>query len=118
VRILADENIATVFVNALRASGHDVEWVKEINPSAPDEWVLSHAVSSGRLLLTTDIELASTSLQLGSKSSGTVLLRFFDRPTTIQAAGVAEEINQRVDLNQRHTVITPAKVRSRIFIVT
>jgi predicted nuclease of predicted toxin-antitoxin system len=118
VLILADENIAGVFVAALRKHGNDVEWIKELNPSAPDEWVLERAISTRRLLVTTDIELASTSLQLGKDTSGTVLLRHFDKPTIHQAEGLALELERRTDWHSRHTVVTPEKVRTRLFVVT
>lgn len=52
MRFLANENIPAAVVTALRAAGHDVAWVREDAPGAPDDAVLARAVADERVLLT------------------------------------------------------------------
>lgn len=54
MRLLADENLPPVAVQALRARGHNVVSVQEERPSIADSEVLSWATSDRRLLLTLD----------------------------------------------------------------
>ena len=54
MRLLADENLPPVVVQALRARGHNVVSVQEERPGITDSEVLSWATSDGRLLLTLD----------------------------------------------------------------
>jgi predicted nuclease of predicted toxin-antitoxin system len=51
---LANENFPRLAVQALRAAGHDVLWVKTEMPGASDEEVLARAQQDGRVLLTFD----------------------------------------------------------------
>jgi hypothetical protein len=52
VRFLADESCDFGVVTALRAVGHDVIAIVEINPGSEDESVLRMAYSESRVLLT------------------------------------------------------------------
>ena len=54
MRFLADENFDTLVVKTLREAGHDVSWIRDIAPGAPDEEVWDHAVKENRILLTFD----------------------------------------------------------------
>ena len=54
MRLLADENIPGDAVAALRATGHDVAWIRIEAPGSPDQDVLSRAQQEGRILLTFD----------------------------------------------------------------
>ncbi len=51
MRFLADESCDFAVVTALRAAGHDLSAVVEINPGAEDDVVLALARSEGRVLL-------------------------------------------------------------------
>jgi hypothetical protein len=53
MRFLADESCDFAVVYALRATGHDVQAVKEICSGAPDEMVMQLAVQETRILLKT-----------------------------------------------------------------
>jgi predicted nuclease of predicted toxin-antitoxin system len=76
MRLLANENLPGVAVNALRSRGHDVAWVRTDAPGSSDRDVLARAEGEGRLLITFDKdfgELAFTA-QLPA-SAGIVLFR-------------------------------------------
>jgi len=55
---LADENVRRDLVESLRAMGHDVQWVAESNPSAPDDEVSQLALTTNRILLTADLDFS------------------------------------------------------------
>jgi len=54
---LADENFPLRAVDVLRQEGFDVSSIREIQPGASDEWVLSLCVAEGRALMTLDKDL-------------------------------------------------------------
>jgi predicted nuclease of predicted toxin-antitoxin system len=54
MRFLADENVPIGVIEELVAASHDVEWVAKLGPGIPDSEVLSHAATTGRILLTFD----------------------------------------------------------------
>jgi hypothetical protein len=54
VRILANENLPRVAVDALRRAGHDVAWVRSDAPGSSDDVVLARALREVRLLVTFD----------------------------------------------------------------
>jgi predicted nuclease of predicted toxin-antitoxin system len=56
--ILADENVRRDLVEALRAQGHDVQWIAETHPAKPDEDVFQVALSTNRVLLTADLDFS------------------------------------------------------------
>lgn len=54
MRLLANENFPRLAVDKLRASGHDVAWLREDSPGADDEQALQRAQAEDRILLTFD----------------------------------------------------------------
>lgn len=57
MEILADENVETEWIGALRDDGHDVVRVVDVEPpgvSAPDPEVLDATIERDRVLLTAD----------------------------------------------------------------
>jgi predicted nuclease of predicted toxin-antitoxin system len=73
--ILADENIVSAVVFALRADGWDVVWIAEVAPSIEDADVLAWAAREGRLLLTDDKDFGELVVREGRTHHGVVLLR-------------------------------------------
>jgi predicted nuclease of predicted toxin-antitoxin system len=63
MRVLADENLPLTTVEALRAAGHDVTWVRTDYPGAKDTALLNFAESEGRVLLTLDKDFLQMALQ-------------------------------------------------------
>jgi predicted nuclease of predicted toxin-antitoxin system len=76
VRFLADESCDFVVVAALRAVGHDVSAILEINPGAEDEVVLALARSEMRVLLTENKDFGLLAYAIRHETAGVVLIRF------------------------------------------
>jgi predicted nuclease of predicted toxin-antitoxin system len=76
VRFPADESCDFAVVRALRAVGHDVSAVVEINPGAEDETVLALARSEARVLLSEDKEFGLLASAKRQQTAGVVLIRF------------------------------------------
>jgi len=75
-RLLADENMPSDVVAALRSDGHDVAWIREVAPAADDNAVLARASAEDRLLLTLDKDFGELAFRLGSVAApGIILLR-------------------------------------------
>jgi predicted nuclease of predicted toxin-antitoxin system len=76
VRLLANENCPLPLVVRLRERGHDVAWVREVLPGAPDEQVVTRARQENRVLLTFDKDFGELAYHTGiSAPSGIILLR-------------------------------------------
>jgi predicted nuclease of predicted toxin-antitoxin system len=76
VRFLADESCDFIVVTALRAVGHDVSAIVEINPGAEDEAVLALARSESRVLLTEDKDFGLLTYAGGQETAGVLPIRF------------------------------------------
>src|SRR5438067_7822435 len=87
MRILANENVNELIVEAPRAAGHDVLWVAEVAPRSDDDAVLALAQASNRVLLTSDKDFGELAFRAGlPASSGIVLLRIPMRDPAAAAA--------------------------------
>lgn len=76
MRFLADESCDFTVVTALRAAGHDVSAIAEINPGAKDPAVLALARSEQRVLLTEDKDFGLLAYAGGKETAGVILIRF------------------------------------------
>jgi len=75
-KFLADENMPSKVVAALRASGYDVAWVSELMPGADDRAVLRVSHDEQRVLLTLDKDFGEIAFRFGQTAScGIILLR-------------------------------------------
>jgi len=77
MRLLADENFPKPIVEALRARGHDVLWVRTDLAGASDVDLLNLAESEGRIVITLDKDFWQIAVQRRSPvaQSGVVLFR-------------------------------------------
>jgi len=75
--ILADENFPLPTVEAMRADGHDVLWVRTDCPSRADSALLERAEAEARLVLTLDKGFWQIALQRREplERSGVILFR-------------------------------------------
>jgi predicted nuclease of predicted toxin-antitoxin system len=114
MRFLADENFPGLSVLSLRSAGHDVAWIGEDMPGAPDQLVLQRATREARVLLTFDKdfgEIARASRLSGP--SGVVLFRIpMPRVTDLQRH-VVDVILAREDWPGHFSVVEPGRVRMR-----
>jgi predicted nuclease of predicted toxin-antitoxin system len=69
MRFLANENFPGDAVDALKAAGHDVAWVRTMNPGSSDEDVLAWAVREQRILLTFDRDFGELAWRLNLPAS-------------------------------------------------
>jgi predicted nuclease of predicted toxin-antitoxin system len=114
MRFLADENFPGRAVLGLRAEGHDVGWVRQDTPGAPDLAVLERAAVEQRVLLTFDKDFGE--LARGGrlpKQSGVVLFRVpMPRVSDLQRH-IVDVILQRQDWPGHFSVVEPGRIRMR-----
>ncbi len=65
MRFLANENVASATVDALRAGGADVVWVKESMRGASDEEILERGRREERVLVTFDKDFGELAFRAG-----------------------------------------------------
>ena len=53
-KFLANENMPSAVVKAVRQVGHDLTWIAESSPGINDDVMLASALAEGRVLLTFD----------------------------------------------------------------
>ncbi len=74
--LLANENFPRVAVDALRAEGHNVLWIRTDYPGATDEQVLHAAQADKRILLTLDKDFGELAFRSGLPADcGVILFR-------------------------------------------
>ena len=114
MRFLANENFPGDAVAALRADGHDVDWVRTTAPGTKDEDVMAWAVREMRILLTFDKDFGELAWRVGLPStSGIVLFRLPMPSASSVGAFLAARIGQRDDWVGHFTVIEPGRIRMR-----
>ena len=92
MRFLANENIPGDAVLAVRASGHDIVWVREISPGDSDVDVIKRAMAEQRVLVLFRLPMSS--------------------PDAI-GARIASILSSRTDWADRFWVVEPDRIRMR-----
>ena len=114
MRICANENVPEDCIDRLRASGHDVLWIRETAPGIPDVDVLARALSEDRLLITFDKDFGELVFRRGAKSSrGIILFRIVQPSSERIADRVAGVIAAREDWPGHFSVVEDFVVRMR-----
>ncbi len=72
MKFIVDECCDTGLVASLRFDGHDVLYISEKKPGAPDEEILLDAYNEGRILLTEDKDFGELVYRLKKPSRGIV----------------------------------------------
>jgi predicted nuclease of predicted toxin-antitoxin system len=115
--ILADENVRRDMVDALRRAGHDVLWIAEIRPRAPDSEVFAIAVSEQRFLLTSDRdfnEIVYRQRRQGLRGLILVRVRIRQRPAYVKAVlDVWHLVTTSATWEGKTTIIQPGRFRQR-----
>jgi predicted nuclease of predicted toxin-antitoxin system len=112
VRFLADESCDFAAVRALQAAGHDVSAVAEVLPGAPDDRVMSLAISEDRILLTEDRDFGRLAFAQDQTLGGVIYIRFpaHARATLAPAlVGLVDQVGDK--LRRRFVVLQPGRVR-------
>lgn len=112
MRILANENLPRVAVAALRARGHDVNWVRTSAPGASDREVLKAAITEARLLVTFDKDFGELVFREGiSGSHSIVLLRITLTSPSQLANAIVRAMESRTDWAGHFSVIEDDRIR-------
>jgi predicted nuclease of predicted toxin-antitoxin system len=74
MRILANENLPEVVVEALRHDGHDVPWVRTESPGISDRDVLSRARLDERVVVTFDKDFGELAFRYGLPAECGIIL--------------------------------------------
>jgi len=113
MRLLANENMPGPVVEALRAAGHDVAWIREDAPRLRDSDVLSRAGQEGRLLVTLDKDYGELVLvQSMPAPCGIALLRFHPPSPEALALRVVAALESRDDWAGYFVVVERDRIRA------
>jgi predicted nuclease of predicted toxin-antitoxin system len=74
LRFLADENVPAAVVEALRARGDDVEWIRTNAPGSSDPLVLAAAQAEDQVLLTFDKDFGDLAFRLRLPATSGIIL--------------------------------------------
>lgn len=114
MRFLADENFPGPAIEALRASGYDVAWVRTDAPGSTDDAVLARAVSEQRVLLTFDTDFGYLALKAGLPSScGIILFRALTSSPQSLAELAVTTLASRDDWSGQFAVVQERRIRMR-----
>ena len=114
MNLIADESVDRSIVKRLRAHGHDVVYVAEIDPGIPDESVLALAKQKGALLLTADRDFGELIYRQGSTSAGVMLIRLAGLSPLTKADLVSSALKDRAsELADAFSVLSPGAIRIR-----
>jgi len=114
MRFLADENVESAVVEALRHLGHDILEVGEVNPGIDDGAVVRLAAREKRVLITNDKDFGEITVRRGQRIPGVLLLRLPGRTGSAKAPVAASAVRGAGShLLGRIHVVEPGRVRSR-----
>ncbi len=114
MRFLANENFPLDVVEALRAAGHDVAWVRTDAPGSSDRQVLAWAVAERRILLTCDKDFGDLAFRAGLPADCGIVLFRLPAPSSADLAGrVLVALQSRGDWAGHFSVVEPARIRIR-----
>lgn len=114
LRLLANENFPGPVVRELRRRGHDVAWILELEPGAPDEEVLDREQAELRTVVTFDKDFGMLAFRAGlSAACGVVLLRLSGPTPDVDNARALEALTSRDDWAGHFVVIDDDRIRIR-----
>ena len=115
MRILANENFPFDAVDALRAQGHDVFWVRSDAPGSSDEQVLARAQAENRIVVTFDKDFGELAFRYGLPASCGIILFRISADSSAHIARVAvAALRQRDDWAGHFAVIEDQRIRMTV----
>ena len=112
---VADENVESDVVVALRGLGHDVVDVAHSSPGAADDSLLESARSRNAILITSDKDFGDLVYRQRKMTAGVVLMRLAGLSPQLKARHVAAAVGQHEsELLGSFTVIARRSVRVRV----
>ena len=119
MNLLADESVDGVVVDRLRADGHAVLYVAEMDPGIDDDTVLQQAMRNGALLLTGDRDFGELVFRLQRVHAGVLLIRLAGLPAEAKGGTVSRLLAERGDeMRSAFSVISPGRVRIRRSVIS
>ncbi len=116
MNFVADESVDRHIVERLRADGHCVMYVAEMEPGISDDVVLALANQESALLLTADKDFGETAFRQRLHTHGIVLIRLAGLSPSRKAEMVATIVNRHIaELPHAFDVIAPEVFRIRRF---
>jgi predicted nuclease of predicted toxin-antitoxin system len=114
VKIFADESVDRQIVAGLRAAGHEVLFVAELDPGIDDEKVLSESRQRNALLVTADKDFGELVFRQRLLHSGVLLIRLFGLDPAAKADLVASAFDRHGEqLQGGFSVLTERALRIR-----
>lgn len=112
MRILANENIPQEAVEALRQKGHDVAWIRTLNPGISDRHILELAQAEDRILVTFDKDFGELAYRFKlPASSGIILFRISGSSPADLVEKIISALENRSDWAGHFSVIEEARIR-------
>lgn len=112
--LVADEGVDRGIVARLRADGHEVLYIAEMEPGVSDEIVLERAREKSAVLITSDKDFGELVFRLGRMAGGVVLLRLAGLSAAAKTAVVSEAVSAYgQEIQGAFTVVSPGVVRIR-----
>ena len=111
---MADENVPGAAIDALRARGHDVLWVRTGMPGAKDEDVLARAQADRRIVVTFDKDFGELAFARGLPAAcGVVLFRLRSSDSEEEARAVVAVLESRDDWEGHFGAVEDGRLRMR-----
>lgn len=112
MRLLANENFPLDAVEALRANGHDIAWVREDARGSNDEQVLARAQQEDRILVTFDKDFGELAFHTKLPStSGIILFRISPISSQHISQIAVQAIASRTDWAGHFSVVEDRRIR-------
>lgn len=112
MRLLANENFPLDAVQALRADGHDVAWIREDSRGASDDKILLHAQKENRIVITFDKDFGELAFRskLPAKS-GVILFRITPISSQYIAQVAVQALANQTNWSGHFSVIEDNRIR-------
>jgi predicted nuclease of predicted toxin-antitoxin system len=114
LNIVADESVDRQIVDRLRADGHSVQFVAELDPGVDDQAVLLKSREANAVLLTADKDFGELVFRQGLTQSGVVLIRLAgiapERKADLVSGAFAQHSQE---LHRGFSVLSPSALRIR-----
>ena len=114
MRLLADEGVDGPIVKRLRAEGHEVTYIAEMDPGVSDDAVLDFSRGTGAILVTTDRDFGELVFRQGRLHVGVLLVRLPGLAASTKASLVVAEVRRHAaELSGAFCVLSPGAFRVR-----
>ncbi len=114
MRCVADESVDRQIVEALRAEGHDVVYIAELDPGLPDDAVLDLSRTGDAVLVTADKDFGELVFRQRRLSAGVLLLRLAGLAPETKATLVRQSVvRHAAAIPGAFAVLSPGAFRVR-----